>query len=142
MLKKGKTTFAIIKPDAIAKNYAGQIINIIEESEFKIIALKKIKPKKELFESFYEVHKERPFFEELVDFMLETPVIVMTLEKDNAVVDFRKLIGATDPDEAEEGTIRKKFGESKGRNTMHGSDSDENAILEISHFFSLAEIVK
>ncbi len=127
-------TFTIIKPEAVAKGYTGGILEMIEKAGFKIVALKKISLSKSAAGTFYEVHKERPFYGELVDYMSSGPIVAAILEKNNAVEDFRKLIGATDPAQAEEGTIRKKFAESKAKNAVHGSDSDENAEIE-GHFF-------
>ena len=134
-------TLAIIKPDAVKKNVAGQIIVKITESGFKVKGLKMVSLSRASAEAFYEVHKERPFYASLIDFMTSGPVIPIALEKENAVADFRKLIGATDPAEAEEGTIRKIFAANKGENAMHGSDSDENAAIEICHFFSRSELL-
>lgn len=134
-------TLAIIKPDAVKKKYIGQIITKITESGFKIKAIKMVHLTKSSAEGFYEVHKGRPFYKDLVDFMTSGPCIPITLEKENAVADFRKLIGATDPAEAEKGTIRKLYAANKGENAIHGSDSDENAAIEIRHFFSRNEII-
>ncbi len=134
-------TLAIIKPDAVRKNAVGQIIAKITESGFKIIGLKMVSLSRASAEAFYEVHKERPFYPSLVDFMTSGPVVPIVLEKTNAVADFRKLIGSTDPAEAAEGTIRKMFAANKAENAMHGSDSDENAAIEICHFFSRSELL-
>jgi len=134
-------TLAILKPDAVQKKYIGQIITKITESGFKIKAMKMIQLSKNSAEGFYEVHKERAFYRELVDYMTSGPCIPIALEKDNAVADFRKLIGATDPAEAEEGTIRKLYAANKAENAVHGSDSDENAAKEIAHFFSRNELL-
>ena len=134
-------TLAIIKPDAVKKNYIGQIITKITEAGFKLKAIKMVHLTKSSAEGFYEIHKERPFFRDLVDFMTSGPCIPMALEKENAVAAFRKLIGATDPAEAEEGTIRKLYAANKGENAIHGSDSDENAVKEILHFFSGNELL-
>lgn len=134
-------TLAIIKPDAVRKNVIGQIIAKITDAGFKVKALRQIQLSKASAEAFYEVHKERPFYGELVDFMCSGPVVPIALEKENAVADFRKLIGATDPAQAEEGTIRKMFASSKAENAVHGSDSDENAAIEIAHFFSRNEML-
>tara|TARA_Y100000817_G_C16669236_1_gene460755 strand:+ start:134 stop:541 length:408 start_codon:yes stop_codon:yes gene_type:complete len=128
-------TFAIIKPDAIENKYMGKIIDKIIENRFTILNARLITMSKDQAEGFYAVHKERPFFNDLVSFMCSGPSMVIELEKDNAVAEWRTLIGATDPDEAEEGTIRNLFAESKERNSVHGSDSDENAIIEINYFF-------
>ncbi|MGE5436508.1 MAG: nucleoside-diphosphate kinase [Syntrophothermus sp.] len=135
-------TLAIIKPDAVRKNLIGQIISIITEAGFKVKAIKMVRLTKDSAGGFYEVHRQRPFFGELVEFMTSGPCVPIALEKENAVADFRKLIGATDPAEAEEGTIRKLFADSKAENVVHGSDSDENAAIEISHFFSRKELLE
>jgi nucleoside-diphosphate kinase len=135
-------TLAIIKPDSVRNNKIGEIITKITEAGFKIKALKMVRLTKESAGGFYEVHKERPFYNDLVEFMTSGPCIPIALEKENAVADFRKLIGATDPAEAEEGTIRKLFAANKAENAIHGSDSDENAAIEISHFFSRKELLE
>jgi nucleoside diphosphate kinase (EC 2.7.4.6) len=135
----GNLTFAIIKPDAVKNNNIGQLLAMITEAGFKIKAMKMTRMSLDSAKGFYEVHKERGFFGELVQFMSSGPCVPLMLEKENAVADFRKLIGATDPAEAEEGTIRKKYATSKGENAVHGSDSDENALIEIAHFFSRDE---
>jgi len=129
----------MIKPDATGKGYTGGILNQILEAGFTIKAMKWIKLSAEQAGAFYEIHKERPFYGELVEFMSSGPIIAAILEKDNAVADFRKLIGATNPANAEEGTIRKKYAASVGENAVHGSDSDENAIIEGDFFFSKLE---
>jgi nucleoside-diphosphate kinase len=129
-------TFTMIKPDAFSKGHSGAIIDKIIKSGFRIVALKLTKLSGEKAGEFYAVHKERPFYGELVDFMSSGPIIAAILEKDNAVADFRKLIGATDPAKADAGTIRKLFAASVGENAIHGSDSDENAQLEGDFFFS------
>lgn len=134
-------TLAILKPDAVKKKYVGQIITIITEAGFKIKAMKMVHMSKSSAGGFYEVHKERPFYGDLVEYMTSGPCIPIALEKDNAVADFRKLIGATDPAEAEEGTIRKLYAVDKAENAIHGSDSDENAAKEILHFFSRNELL-
>ncbi len=134
-------TLAILKPDAVQKKYVGQIITKITEAGFKIKAIKMLHLSKSSAEGFYEVHKERGFYRELVDYMTSGPCIPIALEKENAVADFRKLIGATDPAEAEEGTIRKLYAANKAENAVHGSDSDENAAKEILHFFSRNELL-
>ena len=133
-------TFTMIKPEAVEEGNSGAIIKQIEEAGFKISAMKKTILSKERAGQFYEVHKERPFYGSLCDYMSSGPIIAMILEKDNAVTDFRKLIGATDPSKAEEGTIRKQFAKSIEQNAVHGSDSDENAKLEGNFFFSEIEI--
>ena len=135
-------TLAIIKPDAVRKNYIGQIIIKITEAGFKIKAMKMTRLSKDSAGGFYEVHKERPFFGELMDYMTSGPVVPIALEKENAIQDFRKLIGATDPAKAEEGTIRKLFAKDITENAIHGSDSDENAAIEIAHFFSRKELLE
>lgn len=135
-------TLAILKPDCVRKNLAGTVIKQIQEAGFKVLALKMTKLTEDSAKGFYEVHKERPFFTELVEFMTSGPCIPIALEKDNAVTEFRKLIGATNPKEAEEGTIRRLYADSIGENIVHGSDSDENAAKEISHFFSRKEILE
>lgn len=132
-------TFTMIKPDATAKGYTGAILDQIIKAGFKVVALKWTKLTKEQAGAFYEVHKERPFYGELVDFMSSGQIIAAILEKDNAVADFRTLIGATNPAEAAEGTIRKNFASSIGENAVHGSDSDENAKIEGDFFFSRLE---
>ncbi len=134
-------TLAILKPDAVKKDYIGQIITKITEAGFKIKAMKMINLSKSSAEGFYAVHKERPFYRELVDYMTSGPCVPIALEKENAVADFRNLIGATDPAEAAEGTIRKLYAASKAENAVHGSDSDENAVKEILHFFSSNELL-
>ena len=128
-------TFAIIKPDAVKNKYLGKIIDMIIRNNFDILNARLITMDKSQAEGFYEVHKERPFFNDLVTFMCSGPCMVLELQKDNAVSEWRSLIGATDPDEAEEGTIRKIFAESKEKNSVHGSDSDDNAVIEINYFF-------
>jgi nucleoside-diphosphate kinase len=129
-------TFTMIKPDAFSKGHSGAIIDKILKSGFRLVALKLTQLSKEKAGEFYAVHKARPFYGELVDFMSSGPIIAAILEKDNAVADFRKLIGATDPAKADEGTIRKLYAASVGENAVHGSDSDENAAIEGSFFFS------
>jgi nucleoside-diphosphate kinase len=127
-------TFTMIKPDAVIDGFTGPIIQQIEEAGFRILAIKKVHLTPEQAGKFYEVHKERPFYGELCEYMSSNPIIPMILDKENAVEDFRKLIGATDPAKAEEGTIRKRFARSLSSNAIHGSDSDENAAIE-GHFF-------
>ena len=129
-------TFTMIKPDAMKNGHAGAILDMIIKDGFRIVALKQTKLTTENAGSFYEVHKERPFYGELVAFMSSGLIIAAILEKENAVADFRKLIGATNPAQAEEGTIRKNYATSMGENAVHGSDSDENAKIEGSFFFS------
>lgn len=135
----GKRTLTIIKPGAVERNLIGPILAKINEAGFVIKALKYTKLKKEQARAFYAVHQGKPFYDDLVKFMSSAPIVVAILEKENAVEDFRKLIGATDPLEADEGTIRKIFAESKTHNAIHGSDSDENAIKESDFFFSRVE---
>ena len=128
-------TLAIIKPDAVEAGNAGKIIAHLENAGFRILAMRMVHLTREQAGEFYAVHRERPFYGELVEFMTSGPSIPMALEADDAVAKFRRTIGATDPAEAEEGTIRKLYAESKGRNAVHGSDSDENAANEIRFFF-------
>ena len=134
-------TFAIIKPDAVRNNYDGKIIDHILKSNFKILSAKKIRMTKAQAEGFYAVHEGKPFYAELTDFMSSGPSWVLALEKANAVEEWRKTIGATNPADADEGTIRKLYATSLGENAVHGSDSDENAKLEIGFFFSEAELI-
>tara|TARA_B100001059_G_scaffold47283_1_gene40194 strand:- start:132 stop:545 length:414 start_codon:yes stop_codon:yes gene_type:complete len=134
-------TFSIIKPDAVKRNLIGHINQIIEKSGLKIIASKKMYLTKQQAETFYSVHKERPFFNSLIDFMTSGPVQVQVLEGSDAVASYRKIMGATNPEEAEEGTIRKLYAESIEANSVHGSDSVENANIEINFFFSGSELV-
>ncbi len=129
-------TFTMIKPDATSKGYTGAILDQIIKAGFSIKSMKWIHLSPAQAGTFYEVHKERPFYQELVDFMSSGPIVAAILEKDNAVADFRTLIGATNPAQAEEGTIRKKFAASIGENAVHGSDSDENAAIEGNFFFA------
>ena len=132
-------TFTMIKPDATSKGYTGAILDQIIKAGFSVKAMKWTKLTVEQAGQFYEVHKERPFYGELVAFMSSGPIVAAILEKDNAVADFRKLIGATNPAQAEEGTIRKNFASSMGENAVHGSDSDENAQIEGNFFFAATE---
>lgn len=132
-------TFTMVKPEAVEAGNTGAILNKIENAGFRIIAMKKILLTRERAGKFYEVHKERPFYGELVDYMSSGPIIAAILEKDNAVLDFRELIGATDPSDAAEGTIRAVFAESKAKNAVHGSDSDDNANIEADFHFSKEE---
>ena len=134
-------TFSIIKPDAVKRNLIGHINQIIEKAGLKIIASKKMYLTKQQAETFYSVHKERPFFNSLVDFMTSGPVQVQVLEGNDAVANYRKIMGATNPEDAEEGTIRKLYAESIEANSVHGSDSSENAEIEINFFFSGSELV-
>jgi len=135
-------TFTMIKPDAFGAGNSGAILKMIEEAGFQVVALKATKLTAELAGKFYEVHKERPFYNDLCAYMSSGPIIAAILEKDNAVEDFRKLIGATNPADAAEGTIRKLFATSIEANAVHGSDSDENAAIEGNFFFSEFDRVK
>lgn len=135
----GNITLTMIKPRAVEKNHIGPILGIISEHGFRIKAMKLTKLSKLRAEQFYEVHKGKPFFESLTGFMSSGPIVAVILEREDAVNEFRKLIGATNPDDAEEGTIRKLFAESMSHNAIHGSDSDENAELESSFFFAKTE---
>jgi len=135
----GNITFTMIKPTAMNKGYAGKISEKITDAGFRIQAIKMLRMSKADAEKFYEVHKERPFYGELTDFMSSGPIIAAVLEKDNAVEDYRKLIGATNPKDAAEGTIRKLYATDIQANAVHGSDSDENALIEASFFFSKKE---
>ena len=137
----GNKTFTMIKPDAIESGNIGNIIQMITNAGFEIKAMKLTQLSTEQAQEFYEVHSERPFYGELVKYMTSGPIVAAILEKENAVADFRTLIGSTDPAEAAEGTIRKQYAESKGRNAVHGSDSDENANIECNFHFGVAELV-
>ena len=132
----GNKTFTIIKPDAFSSGYSGPIIEMIEKASFKIKNMRLIRMDNDMASNFYDVHKEKPFFDRLCNYMCSGPIIVMELSKENAVEDFRKLIGTTNPEDAEEGTIRKLYATSVQANAIHGSDSDENAKIEIKFFFS------
>lgn len=134
-------TFAIIKPDAVAAGFSGKIIDRIEKEGFKIVAMKKIWMTKKIAEGFYAVHSSKPFFKDLTNFMSSGPSIVMILEKENAIADWRKLMGATNPANAEEGTLRKEFGKNIDNNAVHGSDAPETAEVETRYFFADTEIV-
>ncbi|WP_158749178.1 nucleoside-diphosphate kinase [Acidobacterium sp. S8] len=134
-------TFSIIKPDAVRKGYTGAILAEIEKAGFKIVAIKKVSISKAQAEGFYYVHKERPFFGSLTDFMSSGPIFPLVLEKDNAIADLRKLMGATNPANAEEGTIRKQFAGSIEENAIHGSDAEDTAKFEIGYFFAGYELV-
>lgn len=138
----GNRTFTMIKPDAFEAGNSGAILKMIEEAGFKIVAMKAIRLTSELAGKFYEVHKERPFYTDLCNYMSSGPIIAAILEKDNAVEDFRTLIGATNPANAAEGTIRKIFAKSIEANAVHGSDSDENAAIEGNFYFSQIERVR
>lgn len=134
-------TFTMIKPDGVASGNIGNILQMITDAGFKIVAMKFAKLSKAQAEDFYGVHRERPFFGELVEYMTSGPIVAAVLEKENAVAAFRTLIGATDPSEAAEGTVRKKYAESKAKNAVHGSDSDENAEIESRFHFSAEEFI-
>ena len=134
-------TFSIIKPDATKRNITGSINKIIEENNLRIIAQKRIHLTTEQAEKFYDVHKEKPFFKDLIEYMTSEPVIVQVLEGENAIIKYRDVMGATNPDNAKEGTIRKIHALNVQENSVHGSDSEENAIKEIDFFFDLKEIV-
>lgn len=134
-------TFSIIKPDATRRNLTGKVNAVIEDAGLRIVAQRRIHMTRAQAEKFYEVHKERPFFGELVEFMMSAPVVVQVLEGDKAVARYREVMGATNPAQAAEGTIRKLFAESVGENSVHGSDSLENAKLEMDQFFTAADIV-
>ena len=133
-------TLSIIKPDAVERNLENEIKEMFKNNGFKLLKEKKIQIEKSEAEKFYKVHETKPFYNDLCDYLSSGPIVVMVLEKDNAVEAFRMLIGSTDPNEAEEGTIRKKYAKSKGENAVHGSDSDENADIEISFHFDTNEI--
>lgn len=134
-------TFSIIKPDATDRNLTGAINAVIEENGLRIVGQRRIRMSKTEAEQFYSVHRGRPFYNELVEFMTSAPVVVQVLEGENAVLKYREIMGATNPSEAEDGTIRKLYARSIGENSVHGSDSDENAKIEIAQFFSDEEIV-
>lgn len=137
----GDRTFTMIKPDAVENGHIGAILKKINSAGFRIIAMKYTKLSLEKAQKFYEVHKEKPFYDELVTFMSRSPIVVAVLEKDNAVEDFRELIGSTNPAQAKEGTIRNLYATSMGENAVHGSDSDENALIEGSFHFDSSEIL-
>src|SRR6202171_6549022 len=139
--QSGNLTFAIIKPDAVSAGNTGKIIDRIIAGGFSLRAMKMIHQSRRQGEGFYDLHRGKPFFEGLTEFMSSAPCVVMVLEKDGAVKAWRDLMGATDPAKADEGTIRKEFGSSVGENATHGSDSDENAAIEIAYFFSKLELV-
>lgn len=133
-------TFSILKPDAVRKGHAGAILTHIENAGFRLVAIKKVSISKQQAAGFYAVHAQRPFFESLTSFMSSGPIFVMVLEKENAIADLRKLMGATNPAHAEEGTIRKKFAGSIEENAVHGSDAEETAQFEIGYFFAGYEL--
>jgi nucleoside-diphosphate kinase len=134
-------TFTIIKPDSVRKGNFGKIISRLESEGFRILGLKKVSLSRQQAEGFYAVHRERPFYSSLVDYMTSGPVYVAALERDNAVAHLRQVMGATDPKKADKGTVRADFGESIEQNAIHGSDSDENAKIEIGFFFSESELM-
>jgi len=135
-------TFSIVKPDAVGKNAAGAIIAMIQEAGFRILGMKMLEITKEQAEGFYAVHASKPFFNSLTGFMSSGPIVVMALEKENAIADLRKLMGATNPANAEPGTIRKKWAESIERNAIHGSDAEDTARFELSYFFAGYELMR
>ena len=137
----GNKTFAIIKPDAVSKDYTGKIYDRILQAGFAILSARLLKMTKETAESFYSVHKERPFFDDLISFMTSGPCMVLVLQKEGAVKEWRKTIGATNPEDAANGTIRKDYASNVQENAVHGSDSDENAEKEIAFFFSDSELL-
>lgn len=139
---EGRATFSMIKPDAVRKGYAGKILDRIIQAGFKVIACKITRMTMDDAKSFYGVHSDKPFFEDLAQFMTSGPIFALVLEKENAVEDFRKLIGATNPANAEAGTIRKDFAESIQNNAVHGSDSNENAEIEAHFFFSTHDLIE
>ena len=140
-LSASNRTFTIIKPDSVRKGNFGKIISRIESEGFRVLGVKKIELSQRQARAFYAVHQERPFYGSLVDYMTSGPVYVAALERDSAVPELRKLMGATDPTKADAGTIRKEFGESIEQNAIHGSDSDENANIEIAFFFAESELI-
>ena len=135
-------TLAILKPDCVRKNITGEVIARIEKAGFKILGIRKVRLNKQTAGGFYAVHKGRPFYESLVEFMSSGPCMPIALEKENAVADFRTLIGATDPKDAAEGTIRKLYADNKGENIVHGSDSVENGRMEIGFFFATRDLIE
>ncbi len=139
--KLNNKTLAILKPDCVKKNLIGKVVTLIQNAGFKVSAMKMVKLTPDAAKGFYAIHKDRQFFNDLITYMTSGPCVPIALEKVNAVEDFRKLIGATDPAKAAEGTIRKLYADSIQENIVHGSDSDENAAIEISHFFSRKELL-
>jgi nucleoside-diphosphate kinase len=133
-------TFSIVKPDAVRKGHTGAVLAMIEAAGFRLVAIKRLSISKQQAAGFYAVHAQRPFFNSLTDFMSSGPIFAMVLEKDNAIADLRKLMGATNPANAEEGTIRKKFAGSIEENTIHGSDGEDTAVFEIGYFFAGYEL--
>jgi len=134
-------TLCIMKPDCVRKNLQGEVLSRIQKAGFRVIGMKQLSMTKAMAEGFYAVHKGRPFFDGLVEFMISGPCVPVALEKDNAVADYRTLIGATDPKDAAPGTVRKDFADSKGENIVHGSDSAENGMIEVSYFFAQTELI-
>ena len=134
-------TFAILKPDAVASGHTGQILAMIEKAGFRIRGMRMTRLSKQQAEGFYDIHRERPFFTGLVAFMTEGPVVLLVLERDNAIKHWREVMGATNPEKAAEGTVRKKFANNIERNAVHGSDAPETAAVEIPYFFSMAELL-
>ncbi len=141
-MKTLQRTLSIVKPDAVGKGATGDIIHTLEQNNFRIIGMKMLHINKAQAEGFYAVHVSRPFFESLTNFMSSGPVVVMALEKENAIADYRKLMGATDPSKAEEGTIRKKWAANIEHNAVHGSDAEDTARFELSYFFAGYELAK
>ena len=137
---KSNRTFTMLKPDSIEQGFMLPILNMIQDAGYNIIALKYKKMTTDEAEQFYSIHSDKPFFKDLIKFMTRGPIVAAALEKNNAVEDFRALIGSTDPEDALDGTIRKKYAKSKGENAVHGSDSDENAAIEINFHFKNSEI--
>jgi len=135
-------TLMLVKPDAVKKGVEGKIIAHVQDKGFKLVALKKLKLTKEQAQQFYIVHKDRPFYDELCEFMSSGPIVAMVWEGENAIAEIRKIMGATNPEEAEEGTLRKLYGSNVGENAVHGSDSPQSAEVEIPFFFSRLEIVE
>jgi nucleoside-diphosphate kinase len=134
-------TLCIMKPDCVRKNLQGEVLARIQKAGFKVLGMKQLSMTKAEAEGFYAVHKGRPFFDGLVEFMISGPCVPVALEKENAVADYRALIGATDPKDAAAGTIRKDYADSKGENIVHGSDSAENGVIEVSYFFAQTELL-
>jgi len=130
-----------MKPDCVRKNLQGEVLARIQKAGFRVIGMKQLSMTKAMAEGFYAVHKGRPFFDGLVEFMISGPCVPVALEKENAVADYRTLIGATDPKDAAPGTVRKDFADSKGENIVHGSDSAENGVIEVSYFFAQTELI-
>jgi nucleoside-diphosphate kinase len=141
-MKTLQRTLSIIKPDAVARGAAGDIINTLLENKFRVVGMKMLHINKHQAEGFYAVHVHRPFFESLTNFMSSGPIVVMALEKEDAIADYRKLMGATDPAKADAGTIRKKWASSIEQNAVHGSDAEDTARFEISYFFAGHELAK